>query len=381
MSKHTPRKAFARAAGARDPRNPADPAAPPAGAPARGPEPAPEPAPESAPESNSALAVPPDSAAPPPAQYDPADYRWVPVRRRPRLDGWTEEKQRRFIETLADTGLVGAAAKAVGMSRESAYRLRRAAHGAAFARAWDAARHHAGGLVEDIAFERAIEGTEQEVLDSHGNVIATRLLHDNRLLRWLLCHLKPERYGRARAPGAAPQGMPEPAPILEEHLRAMEPALPAPPEQMLDAETLAAELQLADAADGILPHFLGEQRRPVPPERQAAEAAAARNARGAAAWEKQVRGEALSDDEFADACFHLDPVSNGRPRAAGDNSAIARQADSPAGPDIMGDWSVRGPGDDGLYPLQQRKRPTCRSPAKAGAQSGRRDRYWRSRHR
>ena len=34
----------------------------------------------------------------PPEPYDPADYRWVPVRRKPRFDGWTEEKQRRFIE-------------------------------------------------------------------------------------------------------------------------------------------------------------------------------------------------------------------------------------------------------------------------------------------
>ncbi len=33
--------------------------------------------------------------------YDPAEYRWVPVRRRPRYDGWTEEKQRRFIEEIA----------------------------------------------------------------------------------------------------------------------------------------------------------------------------------------------------------------------------------------------------------------------------------------
>ena len=43
--------------------------------------------------------------------YDPAEYRWVPVRRRPRYDGWTEEKQRRFIEVLADSGLVGLAAQ------------------------------------------------------------------------------------------------------------------------------------------------------------------------------------------------------------------------------------------------------------------------------
>jgi hypothetical protein len=121
-----------------------------------------------------AAADPTEDGAPPPDGYDPADYRWVPVRRRPRLDGWTEEKQRRFIETLADTGLVGAAAKGVGMSRETAYRLKRSAHGAAFSRAWDAARAHAGGLVEDVAFERAFEGVEHNVYDENGEVVCTK---------------------------------------------------------------------------------------------------------------------------------------------------------------------------------------------------------------
>ena len=282
--------------------------------------------PEPQPESAHALTVPPVSAAPPtvceddasPESYDPADYRWVPVRRRPRLDGWTEEKQRRFIETLADTGLVNVAARAVGMTRESAYRLRRAAHGAAFARAWDAARHHAGGLIEDIAFERAIEGTEQEVLDASGEVIATRLVHDNRLLKYLLSHLKPERYGGDRSPGPGLRETPESQgaamPVLEDRLRAMEPALPAPPEQLLDPETLADELALADAADGELPRFLGEQRRPRSAAELAAEERAARDARGAAAIEKSSAGVELTDAEFADQCYHLDPVSNARPR-------------------------------------------------------------------
>ena len=76
-----------------------------------------------------------EQGAPPPAGYDPADYRWVPVRRRPRYDGWAEEKQRRFV-VLADTGLVSAAAKAVGMSREGANRLRRSPHGAARSDCW-----------------------------------------------------------------------------------------------------------------------------------------------------------------------------------------------------------------------------------------------------
>ena len=86
-----------------------------------------------------------------PREYDPEEYRWVPVRLRPRYDGWTEEKQRRFIEVLADTGLVSRAASEVGMTRMSAYRLRRAPHAAAFARAWDRARELAGALIEDIA--------------------------------------------------------------------------------------------------------------------------------------------------------------------------------------------------------------------------------------
>jgi hypothetical protein len=239
-----------------------------------------------------------------PDDYNPADYRWVPVRRKPRLDGWTEEKQRRFIETLADTGLVGHAAKAVGMSRETAYRLRRSAHGAAFARAWDAARHHAGGLIEDIAFDRAIEGVEQDVYNGEGEVTATRLVHDNRLLKYLLSHLKPERYG------AGAHGTGAPSPALDESLRAMEPALPAPPEQLMAPDELDDALELADLADGTLPRFLDEQRPPKSDARIAAEEAAARDARGAAALAKRDAGHALTDEEFADECYHLDPASN-----------------------------------------------------------------------
>ncbi len=303
MSKRSDPAAFARAAGAADPVTLAEPA------------PAPDLAP--LPESANALAVPLDLTPSPVEPYDPAEYRWVPVRRKPRADGWTEEKQRRFIETLADTGLVNVAAKAVGMSRKSAYALRRAEHGAAFARAWDTARGHAGGLIEDILFERAIEGTEQEVLNREGDVIATRLVHDNGLLKWLLSHLKPERYGGARPPVQAPAAAEPEAMatrVLAESLRAMEPALPAPPEQLLDPETFAFELHLADVADGVLPHFLREQRSPKTAAQLRAEEAAARDARGAAALAKRAAGGVLTDEEFADECHHLDPVSNARPR-------------------------------------------------------------------
>ncbi len=172
--------------------------------------------------------------------YNPADYRWVPVRRRPRYDGWTEEKQRRFIEVLADTGIVTAAAKAVGMSRESANRLRRSPHGAAFARAWDAARLHAGSALEDIAFERAIEGVEHNVYNEYGDVVCTKTVYNDRLLTFLLRHLKPERYGRHASASDQSDAAPPPV-MLETELRAIEPQLPAPPKELLDPETFEQE--------------------------------------------------------------------------------------------------------------------------------------------
>lgn len=238
---------------------------------------------------------------PPPIPYNPADYRWVPVRRRPRSDGWTEEKQRRFVEVLADTGRVALAAKAVGLSRQAAYELKRSSEGAAFSRAWDAARLHAGALLEDIAFDRAIEGREENVFNESGEVIATKHVPDNRLLTFLLKHLLPDRYGHAAAAVASAN----PPVTVDACLRDMEPQLPAPAETLLGAETLADELEIADIMDGKLPQYLSETR----PEKTEAQRMAERYARGKAACEKGFAQEKLSDAEFADMCYYLDPTS------------------------------------------------------------------------
>jgi hypothetical protein len=66
----------------------------------------------------------------------PPDFTPVPVRAR--RDGWTPERQRRFIAALAQTRSVTRAAGAVGMTREGAYQLRGRAGAAGFAAAWDA---------------------------------------------------------------------------------------------------------------------------------------------------------------------------------------------------------------------------------------------------
>jgi len=55
----------------------------------------------------------------------------------PRHDGWTTDKQKIFIRSLAMTRNVSRAAAAAGMSRESAYRLRRRTEGVALAQTWD----------------------------------------------------------------------------------------------------------------------------------------------------------------------------------------------------------------------------------------------------
>lgn len=56
-----------------------------------------------------------------------------------RQRGWTPERQLTFLTALAATRSVTAAARAAGMSRESAYRLRGRAGNALLAHLWDRA--------------------------------------------------------------------------------------------------------------------------------------------------------------------------------------------------------------------------------------------------
>lgn len=65
----------------------------------------------------------------------PPLFRPVPLRAR--VDGWSEGRQCGFLAQLYVTGSVSAAARSVGMTRASAYRLRERAGAESFARAWD----------------------------------------------------------------------------------------------------------------------------------------------------------------------------------------------------------------------------------------------------
>lgn len=81
----------------------------------------------------------------------------VPQERK-RRNGWTPPQQARFILALAAMGSVSAAAKAVGMSRKSAYDLLDRPGAERFARSWERALESGRQRMFDVAMERAING-------------------------------------------------------------------------------------------------------------------------------------------------------------------------------------------------------------------------------
>jgi hypothetical protein len=102
------------------------------------------------------------------------DFTPVPLER-VRNNGWPPLTQRRFIRALSVMGSVRAAARAVGMGRVSAYRLRERAiksgDGAdSFAAAWDAALESGRARQFDYAMDRAINGVTTVRVTRGGSV-------------------------------------------------------------------------------------------------------------------------------------------------------------------------------------------------------------------
>ena len=188
---------------------------------------------------------------PPSSPANPDDYIWRPIARRPRRDGWSPDKQRKFIEALAETGVVERAAERVGLSVSSAYRLRASADAEGFRAAWTVALQHAAQRVLDLAFTRAIEGTEEPVFDRDGCRVATRWRANDRLTMFILRAYMPERFRDAHRSTRDPaEPLPPPPVDLDaaiEGIVARPADVPATreadelPELYRDAELLAEE--------------------------------------------------------------------------------------------------------------------------------------------
>jgi len=120
---------------------------------------------------------------------------FAPVPRKYRHDGWTPERQRAFIEALADTGCVSRAAAMVNMAQANCYTLRRAAGAEGFRRAWDAALDFGLKRLKDIAFERAIEGQLVPVFVA-GRLMGFRRKRNDALLMFCLRHYGQDATGK-----------------------------------------------------------------------------------------------------------------------------------------------------------------------------------------
>lgn len=122
-----------------------------------------------------------------------------PVPLRNRADGWTARRQSDFLAHLYLTGSVASAARAVGMSRMSAYRLRRREDAQSFAHAWDVVLTPPGAgriarqvnwrkVTDEDLFRRVETGLVAPVIH-RGQVTGTRRKADNSALLRLLRRL------------------------------------------------------------------------------------------------------------------------------------------------------------------------------------------------
>jgi hypothetical protein len=95
-----------------------------------------------------------------PASAPATSVRLLPPPPDARHDGWTPARQAAFLRELAATHCVSAAARAVGMSRQSAYKLRNRLKGEPFDIAWQAAFRRQYDALAEALVERAVNGVE-----------------------------------------------------------------------------------------------------------------------------------------------------------------------------------------------------------------------------
>ncbi len=105
-----------------------------------------------------------------------------------------------FLDTLAESGSVTAAAERAGLARRALYRRRAEDDG--FALAWSEAETLGLAALEDEARRRALEGRLEQVWHKGEPCGTVRKFSDALLVLLLKAHM-PEKYGlRARAEGA-----------------------------------------------------------------------------------------------------------------------------------------------------------------------------------
>jgi hypothetical protein len=118
----------------------------------------------------------------------------MPRSPRRRANAPTPRQLDTFLRTLDRTGSVAFAARRIGVSRDTLYRLKRRAPG--FAVRWTGALEGAMDRLHDEAVRRGREGTQRAVF-YRGRQVASVREYDDGLLMFLLRQHWPKIYGRA----------------------------------------------------------------------------------------------------------------------------------------------------------------------------------------
>jgi len=116
-----------------------------------------------------------------------------PPPRRHRRDGFGEDRQEQFLELIRGGASGREAARRIHISPTTAYNLYNSPDGAAFRQAWDEAARVTDIVLEDTAFDRAVNGQE-EIVYHQGRRVGVRWRYDNNLLMRLLRARNPLKY-------------------------------------------------------------------------------------------------------------------------------------------------------------------------------------------
>ena len=136
---------------------------------------------------------------------------------RERIDGFTPERQRAFLDALRETGCIRDAARAAGVSTTTIDRARR--NFPDFDADCRTVRNLAVPALEAIAYRRATVGAAARIIRK-GRLFEVRMKPSDTMLRLLLAGAAPEKYGRCAGLAGArqatrPRGSP-PERTLEE---------------------------------------------------------------------------------------------------------------------------------------------------------------------
>lgn len=130
-----------------------------------------------------------------------------PGEARGRFDGWTRLRRRAFLRALSETGRVKDACARVGISDTAVYGLRKRSPG--FARDFAAALARSAPMIEQVAWERAVEGWEEPVVGRDG-AVTMRRRYSELLLREALTVRRAEAAAEAKAAAARGPRWPTP---------------------------------------------------------------------------------------------------------------------------------------------------------------------------